>query len=217
MAEIFGLMAGEAPEPQGLITCDLGEFTPGTMDGDVPEPQGAGTGTVFSGGDRTNFVAIQDPALAGFKFIDKGPGFLIAGASENAKKVVLIDATGFRSLRLESESIEVDGFIHAMRSSAQYIFVYAIDKQVQLRKLYIFENASGLALVDIIALDRQELSAWLAVQEDANIIALPVGTGRVQVRSLTAPFDVIGEVSGIGRSAVATWVALPTNYEVEVE
>lgn len=209
MSEIIATMDGFAPEPVGDILAELGEFNPGSMAGLVPEPQGSMSGTVASNGDRTPFVAIQEPALAGFKYITKGPGYLIAGAGEDSQKVVLIDATGFRSLRIESESVKLDGKIRALDSSADYIFAYVVDDAVSIRRLYVLQNQSGLAIEYIFDLDYDEISAWTKVNEDAGLVAYPVGVGRIEFRRITAPFEVLSSVQGIGRSAVAHWFNFP--------
>jgi len=212
MTDNYAAMAGNTPVPTGLITGDLGEYNAAQMSGLCPVPSGECEGTVASDGDRTPFVTIHDPVLAGFKHISRGPGYLIAGAGTESNHVYLIDATGFRSLRVESTSEELEGNVEAMESAGGYIFAYTLDKEILMRRLYVLENASGLPIVATFELDGDEIVSWISAKEDAGIFAFPVGVGRVQVRSIADPFTLIGEVEGIGRSAVALWTDIPDVY-----
>ncbi len=209
MTENFAQGVGLIPEPQGAALGDLGENLDASGVGLVPVPVGNARGTVISGGDRTPFIAIQKPELAGFKFITKGPGYLIAGAGQFSQNVVLIDATGLRTLIIESTSVKLEGEIQALTSSADYIFAVTLDRQVLQRRLYVLENASGLAIVAVFEVDGDELATWVALNEAAAVVAYPAGVGRLEVRKIVPPFTKIASAPSIGRAAVAHWFNFP--------
>lgn len=207
---VYGDGLGFVPVPEGDGLAELGENVDAFSVGYVDDLTGEGSGTVQSGGDRSIFVTLRDNDLNGFRFIDKGPGYLIAAACAESKKVALIDATGFRRLALESVSYTLSGKIRAMQASADYIFVMVENDTPFLRRLYVLENASGLDIVAQFDVDGLEQAYWVAVNEEAGVFAYPTSVGRIEIRRTVAPFGVVDSVQGIGRSAVAKWFKFPS-------
>ena len=161
---------------------------------------------VYSGGDRAPYTVFRDYAANGLKVLDDGPGLFVVGGCTLSRKVILINPTAFRQIRIDYETDDLGLPVVDLQTTDEYIFAFLHDVATGQREVLVLTNTIELAEVFRADVTAGDNSGWIAVREDAGVFAYPSANGEVILRRTSGDFEVIDSIRSVaGETATAVW------------
>jgi hypothetical protein len=200
------IASGSMPAVQGDADLRVLEVFNMEASGAISAVQGDADVVVYSGGDRAPYTVDRDARAAGIISLAEGPGLFVVGGCCKSNRVVLIDPTAFRRIRVAYASVDLGLPVVAMQTTENHVFAYLHDTSTAQREMVVLSNTIDLDVVARFTIADGDQSAWVAVDEDADVFAYPSHLGEIQVRKASGDFDLLAVTRSVaGETDSAVW------------